>query len=85
MELLTIRHTDFTMSIECGKFEAIWAKAMRHIGEQGLFSTYSWSEGVMAVTRMTEEGEQEIAKGEVALRYSLRTWITRSGWISIKR
>ena len=66
MELLTIRHTDFTMSIECGKFEAIWAKAMRHIGEQGLFSTYSWSEGVMAVTRMTEEGEQEIAKGEVA-------------------
>ena len=66
MELLTIRHTDFTMSIECGKFEAIWAKAMRHIGEQELFSTYSWSEGVMAVTRMTEEGEQEIAKGEVA-------------------
>ena len=66
MELLTIRHTDFTMTIECGKFDAIWAKAKRNVGEQGLFSTYSWSEGVSSVVRLTENGEQEIEKGQTA-------------------
>lgn len=66
MELLTIRHTDFTMTIECGKFDAIWAKAKRNVGEQGLFSTYSWSEGVSSVVRLTEDGEQEIEKGQTA-------------------
>ena len=45
MELLTIQHTDFTMIIECGKFDAIWTKAKNNIGEQALHSTYSWSEG----------------------------------------
>ena len=38
MELLTITHTDFKMSIECGKFDAIWKKAKSNIGEQGLLS-----------------------------------------------
>ncbi len=38
MELLTITHTDFTMSIECNKFDAIWNKARNNIGEQGLLS-----------------------------------------------
>lgn len=66
MELLTIRHNDFTMTIECGKFDAIWTKAKRNIGEHGLFSTYSWSEEVVSVVRMTEDGEQEIEKGEIA-------------------
>ena len=66
MELLTIQHTDFTMTIECGKFDAIWAKAKRNVGEQGLFSTYSWSEGVSSVVRLTEDGEQEIEKGQTA-------------------
>lgn len=41
MELLTITHTDFTMSIECNKFDAIWNKARNNIGEQGLLSSYS--------------------------------------------
>ncbi len=27
MELLTIQHADFTMTIECRKFDAIWTKA----------------------------------------------------------
>lgn len=66
MELLTIRHTDFTMSIECGKFDAMWKKAMSHIGEQGLFSTYSWSEGVLSVVSMTEGVEKRIEKGQTA-------------------
>lgn len=66
MELLTIEHTDFTMSIECGKFDEIWGKAKRNIGEQGLHSTYSWSEGVVSVVRHTEDGEQTIERGETA-------------------
>mgnify|MGYP004474238305 FL=1 len=66
MELLTIKHKDFTMSIECSKFGAIWQKAMRNVGEENLTSTYSWSEGVVSVVRIDEEGnEHEITCGEV--------------------
>lgn len=32
MELLTIKHQDFTMSIECSKFGAIWQKAASNVG-----------------------------------------------------
>lgn len=63
MELLSISHSDFKMSIECGKFDAIWAKALSNIGEQGLLSTYSWTDGVVSVVRQTAEGVQEIQKG----------------------
>ena len=63
MELLTIIHTDFKMSIECSKFDAIWTKAKNNIGEQGLFSTYSWTDGVMSVVRENEDGKLEIHKG----------------------
>ena len=55
MELLTIQHADFTMSIECGKFNVIWTKAMNNIGEQALHSTYSWTEGVVSVTLNTDD------------------------------
>ena len=57
MELLTIKHQDFTMSIECSKFDAIWDKAMRNVGEESLYSTYSWSEGVDSVARIDDEGD----------------------------
>lgn len=66
MELLTIEHEDFTMTIECTKFDAIWNKARNNIGEQGLHSTYSWSDGVVSVVRHGEDGEQVIEKGETA-------------------
>ena len=66
MELLTIKHNDFTMSIECNKFDAIWTKAKSNIGEQSLLSTYSWTEGVVSVVRETEAGKQEILQGEQA-------------------
>ena len=60
MELLTITHQDFTMSIECSKFDAIWDKAARNVGEENLTSTYSWSEGVIAVVRQTEDGGVQV-------------------------
>ena len=66
MELLTIQHADFTMTIECGKFDAIWKKAKNNIGEQALHSTYSWTEGVVSVTLHTDDVERQIEKGETA-------------------
>ena len=46
MELLTIRHEDFTMYVECGKYEAIWGKAVRNVGSENLLTTYTWTDGV---------------------------------------
>lgn len=67
MELLTIQHQDFTMTIECSKFGGIWNKAVNNIGEENLTSTYSWSEGVLSVIRQDEEGgELFIEQGGVA-------------------
>lgn len=67
MELLTIKHQDFTMSIECGKFDVIWDKAMRNVGQESLYSTYSWSEGVNSVVRIDDEGGAlEINNGDKA-------------------
>lgn len=67
MELLTIKHQDFTMSIECSKFDAIWDKAVRNVGEENLTSNYSWTDGVVSVVRQDENGnEQNINQGESA-------------------
>ena len=67
MELLTIQHQDFTMTIECSKFDGIWNKAVSNVGEENLTSTYSWSEGVLSVIRQDEEGEElTIEQGGVA-------------------
>lgn len=67
MELLTIKHRDFKMSIECSKFDAIWDKALRNVGEENLISTYSWTEGVECVSRLDEDGNNLlIQNGETA-------------------
>lgn len=66
MELLTIRHIDFTMTIECNKFDGIWAKAKSNIGEQGLLSTYSWSDGVVSVEQQTKDGVWNLECGQFA-------------------
>ena len=58
MELLTIRHQDFEMIVECTKFDDIWRKAKNNVGEEGLHSTYSWSEGVASVTLSNHIGER---------------------------
>lgn len=58
MELLTIRHQDFEMIVECTKFDDIWRKAKSNVGEEGLHSTYSWSEGVVSVTLSNHIGER---------------------------
>ena len=62
MDLLTILHQDFTLSIECSKFDAIWDKAKSNIGVDKFTSTYSWSDGVVSVKR----NDESIVNGQVA-------------------
>ena len=55
------------MSIECKKFDAIWDKAIRNVGQESLYSTYTWSEGVEKVVRTDDEEDDLVIKnGEKA-------------------
>lgn len=56
---MTIEHKDFTMIVECTKFDGIWNKAKSNVGEDKLYSTYSWSDGVVSVKR-TLDADHEI-------------------------
>lgn len=67
MELLTIEHKDFTLSIECSKWEGVWGKAKGNVKEENLYSTYSWSEGVEEVALTADRNEvvlENNAKGK---------------------
>ena len=67
MELLTIYHQDFTMTIECTKFMGIWGKAVQNVGKEKLLSTYTWSDGVKNVVKYDEDGQEaELVCGEKA-------------------
>ena len=57
MELLKIQHEDFDLYIECTKFDSIWGKAKRNVGEENLTSTYSWSDGIVSVERLPEDAD----------------------------
>lgn len=59
MELLTIKHNDFEMAIECSQFDKIWNKAKNNVGEMSLLTSYSWSDGVRSVVRK-EEGKEDV-------------------------
>ncbi len=63
MDLLTIKHTDFKLYIECGKFDAIYGKAKGNIQEENLTSRYTWSDGVESVSF---DGVGEITQGQSA-------------------
>lgn len=64
MELLTIEHKDFTTIVECTKFDSIWNKAKSNVGVDKLYSTYSWSEGVVSVKRTLDvDHEIDIEQG----------------------
>ena len=68
MELLTIEHKDFTMIVECTKFDGIWNKAKSNVDEEKLYSTYSWSEGVVSVKRTLDaDHDLDIEQGIPAL------------------
>ena len=64
MELLTIRHKDFELSIECTKFDVTWEKAKNNVGEEALLSSYSWSDGVESVVLLKgSDKEMPIKQG----------------------
>ncbi len=46
------------MIVECTKFDDIWRKAKSNVGEEGLHSIYSWSEGVVSVSLSNHIGER---------------------------
>ena len=62
MELLTIHHEDFTMYVECSKYEAIWGKAVRNVGEDNLLTTYTWTDGV----KLAAIGDEPLENGSQA-------------------
>jgi len=62
MELLTIQHEDFTMYVECGKYEVIWGKAVRNVGSENLLTTYTWTDGVKSAML----GDEPIENGSQA-------------------
>ena len=67
MELLTIHHHDFTMSIECTKFMGVWGKAVQNVGKDKLMSRYTWTDGVERVVKHNEGGQEvELKCGEEA-------------------
>lgn len=66
MELLKIQHRNFEMYIECAKFDGIWEKAKRNVGEENLTTTYTWSEGVVSVDLLTGTKSRRIEHGESA-------------------
>ena len=64
MELLTIRHKDFELSIECTKFDVTWEKAKNNVSEEALLSSYSWSDGVESVVLLKgSDKEMPIEQG----------------------
>lgn len=85
MELLTVEHEDFTMYIECTKFDDIWKKAKGNVGEDNLHSTYSWSAGVLSVIRTTEAGNtEEIIAGDAMAKAFFFDNTDYSIWVDFK-
>lgn len=49
MELLKIKHEDFTLTVESTRFQSMWDRGVANLGEGKMASTYRWSEGVESV------------------------------------
>ncbi len=58
MELLRIEHTDFTLTVESTRFDAMWQKGVGNLGREKLTSTYRWGDNVQRVVLMNENGEE---------------------------
>ena len=57
MELITIKHKDFTLYVECTKFDDVWTNAERNISAEALTSVYSWTDGVEYVRITNVDGD----------------------------
>ena len=55
MEILSVKHRDFTLNIECGKFDGVLGKARGNISAEGLVCRYKWNDDVESIKyRWTE-------------------------------
>lgn len=57
MELITIKHKDFTLYVECTKFDDVWTNAERNISAEALTSVYSWTDGIEYVRITNVDGD----------------------------
>lgn len=69
MELLTIKHRDFTLQVDCDKFDKVFEKANGNM--EICSSVYDWSDGVESVTLNGKEikniGEnKDIKQGKIS-------------------
>ena len=58
MDLLRIEHTDFTLTVESTRFDAMWQKGKVNLGAEKLTSTYRWDDDVRRVVLVNENGEE---------------------------
>lgn len=58
MDLLTLIHEDFTLSVACDKYHAVYGKAQRNIGDEALLSVYAWSEPLQAACLTDSDGTE---------------------------
>lgn len=56
-ELLTIKHADFTLRIDCSKYSSVWAIAMGNIPAENLQCNYQWDEGVERIEFQNKQVE----------------------------
>ena len=57
MDLLCIEHTDFILTVESTRLDAMWQKGVGNLGAEKLRSTYRWGDGVERVVLLNENGE----------------------------
>lgn len=59
-DLLTIEHEDFTLRVDCTRFEQVWARAMGNMPKEALRCHYSWDKGVRSIAYRDKvmEGEE---------------------------
>ena len=60
MDLLRIEHTDFTLTVESTRFDAMWWKGVGNLGEKNLTSTYRWGDDVQRVVLVKENDEERV-------------------------
>ena len=58
MNLLRIEHTDFKLTVESTRFNAMWRKGVGNLGAEKLTSTYRWSDDVQRVMLLKENDEE---------------------------
>ena len=46
LSLLTIKHADFTLRIDCSRYDRVWDRAQGNIPAEDLLCNYQWDEGV---------------------------------------